>query len=127
MALAGAGLGLAIVATLWFFGGFFETDPGFSPASSALLLSFGLGAFAIIPCAVILRLAHSAWRHGFRQSHGVWTLFLVLPWLALAVISLRSEWLPVWLGLIPIAVGLPLALWAAISLALGTGDRQRTD
>ncbi|MGB6231786.1 MAG: hypothetical protein WBF53_16850, partial [Litorimonas sp.] len=52
LALAGS-----VGATVWFFAGFFETDPGFGPASSAFLLALGLGAFAIVPSAVILRLS----------------------------------------------------------------------
>lgn len=116
--LAALGLILSIGATLWFFSGFYETDPGFAPASSAFLLSLGLGAFAIIPCAVVLRLSWTAWRDGFRPYQGVWTLLLMTPWIALALMAWRSSWLPLWLSLGPISLATPLCLWAIISLVL---------
>lgn len=111
--------GLASLATtLWFFVGFAETDPGFAPASSAFLLSALLGAFAIIPCAMIMRLSWSAWRKGFRLSYGVWTLFLSLPWIGLALVAGRSDWMPGGLTFGPLFIAVPMALWATASLIL---------
>lgn len=116
--LAGIGLIASIGATIWFFAGFYETDPGFSPASSAFLLSLGLGAFAIIPCAVISRLSWTAWRQGFQTHHGIWTLVLSLPWLGFAAIALPSDWMPLWLSLGPIMIAGPSTLWAITALIL---------
>jgi len=116
--LAGIGLTASILVTLWFFAGFAETDPAFAPASSAFLLSILLGSFAIIPCAVILRLAWQAWRDGFRVSHGVWTLFLMLPWIGFAVIAAQSEWLPIGLTFGPLVIAMPTLVWASASIIL---------
>lgn len=116
--VAGLGLLLSLVTTLWFFVGFAETDPGFAPASSAFLLSFLLGAFAIIPCAIIMRLAWTAWRTGFRLSHGFCALFLVLPWIGLAFVAGRSDWMPGWLTFGPLLISIPTGLWAIASITL---------
>ncbi|GLQ20576.1 hypothetical protein ACFFUB_00820 [Algimonas porphyrae] len=116
--LAALGLVGSTLATLWFFLGFFETDPAWAPASSAFLLSLGLGAFAIIPCAVTMRLCWTAWRHGFQPAHALWTLFLMAPWIGLAVVAGRSDWLPLWLSAGPLLIAIPLCLWASVSLWL---------
>jgi hypothetical protein len=116
--LAALGLVASLAATMWFFIGFAETDPGFAPASSAFLLSLLLGAFAIIPCAVILRLAWTAWRTGFRLSYGIWTLFLILPWVGLALIAGQSDWMPGWLTLGPLLFAIPTGFWAIASITL---------
>jgi hypothetical protein len=116
MIISGLGLLSAIGATLWFFAGFFETDPGFSPASAAFLLSLGLGAFAIIPCAVIVRLSRAAWKQGFQTYQGVWTLILCLPWLIFAGVSFSSDWLPLWLSAGSGLIAGPCSLWAIGSL-----------
>lgn len=116
--LAGLGLLSAMAATIWFCAGFIETDPGFSAASSAILLSLGLGAFAIIPCAVILRLALTAYRRGFRLAYGLWSLLLALPWIAVGVIAWPADWLPPPLSLLSIGLAVPICLWALASIAL---------
>ena len=116
--LSGLGLIGAVGATLWFFAGFFETDPGLSPASAGFLLSFGLGAFAIIPCALICRMSFTAWRDGFQVSHGIWSLILAAPWPVFGVIALRSEWLPLWLGWGTLLLSFPILIWALVSLGL---------
>jgi hypothetical protein len=120
--LATFGFIASLAATLWFFIGFAETDPGFSPASSAFLLSFLLGAFAIIPCAFIARLAWTAWRTGFALSHGIWSLFLSLPWIGLALIAGRSDWMPGWLSVGPLLIAIPTACWAIASIILQSRD-----
>ena len=116
--ISAIGLVLSIAVTLWFFLGFFETDPQFAPASSAFLLSLLLGGFAIIPCAIVLRLSWTAWRTGFRLSHGFWTLFLMAPWIGFAGVASGSEWMPFWLTLTPLLIALPATLWATASLIL---------
>lgn len=116
--LATLGLLASVVTTLWFFLGFAETDPGFTPVSSAFLLSLLLGAFAIIPCALTMRFAWTAWRTGFRLSHGAWSLFLTLPWTGLALVATRSDWMPGWLSLAPLLVAVPTGLWAMTSIVL---------
>lgn len=116
--IAALGLLLSLATTLWFFVGFAETDPGFAPASSAFLLSFLLGAFAIIPCAIMMRLAWTAWRTGFRLSHGFWTLFLILPWVSLAGVAGRSDWMPGWLTFGPLLITIPIGFWAIASITL---------
>jgi hypothetical protein len=119
--IAGLGLAASVAGTLWFLAGFIETDPGFKPATSALLLSLGLGAFAIVPCAVVLRLALSAWKNGFRKSQGLWTLLLMVPWTGLGWLLGRVEALPFLLVAAPFAVALPLIIWAGVSLWLDRG------
>jgi hypothetical protein len=121
--IAAIALFASIVGTLWFFSGFFETDPGFAPASSALLLSLGLGAFAIIPSAVILRLCWTAWRQGFRVAYGWWTVLLAGPWIPVGFLCLQSDWLPLWLGVVPLLTAVPITLWALISLWLERSTR----
>lgn len=116
--IAALGLVASVGTMLWFFLGFAETDPEFAPASSAFLLSLLLGGFAIIPCAIILRLSWTAWRMGFRLSHGFWTLFLTLPWIGLAVVAGGSPWMPLWLTVAPLFIAIPTALWAVASLIL---------
>jgi len=116
--IATLGLVVAIGTTLWFFFGFFETDPQFAPASSAFLLSLLLGGFAISPCAIILRLSWTAWQTGFRLSHGFWTLFLVGPWIGFAGVASGSAWMPFWLTLAPLLIATPATLWAIASLIL---------
>ena len=123
--IAAMGLVGASLATLWFFAGFYETDPDFSPASSAFLLALGLGAFAIIPCAIIMRLGWTAWRSGFRIHHGVWTLFLMMPWIAFGVIGLKSDWLPFWLSGGALLVAGPLCAWALLSFLMELRRRRR--
>jgi len=122
--LVALGLLASIAVTLWFFAGFAETDPGFAPASSAFLLALLLGAFAIIPCAVLLRLAWTAWRSGFRLSHGSWAIFLTLPWIVLAWVCAASDWMPLWLTIGPIMIAVPTLLWAAASIILELIDRR---
>lgn len=116
--LAALGLLASAVSTLWLFLGFAETDPAFATASSAFLLSTLLGAFAIIPCAVIMRLAWRAWRRGFRLSHGFWSLFLILPWIGLGLVASGSDWMPAWLTFVPLLIAIPTGVWAIISIGL---------
>jgi hypothetical protein len=111
--------------TIWFFAGFFETDPEFRAASSAFLLSLGLGAFAIIPSAVIMRLAWTAWRTGFRHGHGIWTLLLAGPWLGLSGVMIARAPVPKIVPAIAFALAFCLCLWAVISLFLDR--RKRTE
>lgn len=116
--IATVGLVASVGTMLWFFLGFAETDPEFAPASSAFLLSLLLGGFAIIPCAIILRLSWTAWRTGFRAAHGLWALFLILPWIGLAGVAGGSAWMPFWLTLGPFLIAIPTVIWAIASLIL---------
>lgn len=120
---AAGGLLISVVATLWFWVGFHETDPGFSASSSAFLLSALLGAFAIVPCAIIMRLGWSGWRHGFRVRYGLWALFLFLPWIGFAVIAFRSDWLPELLSVAALLIAFPIILWSVASLWLEQKSR----
>lgn len=122
--LAGLGLIASVATTLWFFLGFAETDPGFALASSAFLLSLLLGAFAIIPCAVIMRLAWRAWRMGFHLSHGLWSLFMILPWIGLSLVAAGSDWMPAWLTFGPLFIAIPTGLWAVASFILEVPRRK---
>lgn len=118
--VAALALVLSVAATVWFFLGFVENDPEWRASSSALLLSLGLGAFAIIPSAVAARMAWTAWQTGFQVRHGLWTLVLWLPWLGLGVLLARSP-LPAWAGAAASVLALLLCLWAAVSLWLERG------
>ena len=116
--LAAVALLGSLGATLWFFAGFVETDPEFRAASSAFLLSMGLGAFAIIPSAVVMRLGWSAWRRGFRLRHGIWTLVLMGPWIGLSSVLVTQAPLPKIGPFIALGLSTVLCLWALISLII---------
>ena len=118
--VAGGALCLSVAATMWFFLGFFENDPEFRASSSAFLLSLGLGAFGIIPSAVVMRLAWRAHRLGFTRAHGVWTLLLMGPWVVLGALLLRSP-LPVWTAALALGLAALLCVWAIASLWLDRG------
>lgn len=116
--IAAGALVLSIGIALWFWAGFYETDPGFKPASSAALLVLGLGAFAIIPAAVVMRLCWSAWQGGFRPYHGLWTLFLMGPWIILGLLILIFAPIPFLFGLGALLFAAILCGWALASLIL---------
>ena len=115
---------LSALGTLWFFLGFFENDPEFRASSSAFLLSLGLGAFAIIPSAVVMRLAWAAYRRGFSLAYGLWGLVLMAPWVVLGFILLRRSPLPWWGPAVALLLSALLCLWAIISLVLEWRERR---
>ena len=106
----------SVAGTIWFFAGFLENDTEFRASSSAFLLSMGLGAFAIVPSALVLKLALGAWRRGFRMGDGWWTLAMMLPWVGLSVVVLARAPLPGWAGALALLLSGLLSLWAAVSL-----------
>ena len=115
--VAALALVLSVLATAWFFAGFVENDPEFRASSSALLLSLGLGTFAIVPSAVVMRLAWRAYREGFTVADGLWTLMLMGPWVGLGALLLRSP-LPGWVAGAALGLAALLCLWALVSLWL---------
>ena len=123
--IAAAALIASTALSLWFFAGFAETDPQFKAASSAFLLSALLGAFAIIPAAVVMRLAWLSWRRGFRVRYGLWSLFLAAPWLGLAALIERSDWLPDALALAAVLFATPVMVWATVSVVLALTTERR--
>ncbi len=114
--IAALALLLSIAGTVWFLAGFLENDTEFRASSSAFLLSMGLGAFAIIPSAVALRLSMGAWRRGFRRIDGLWTLVMMVPWTLLSIVVLSRAPLPGWVGWLALLLSTLLSLWAAASL-----------
>ena len=115
---------LSALGTLWFFLGFYENDPEFRASSSAFLLSIGLGAFAIVPSAVVMRLSWAAYRRGFSLAYGLWCLVLMGPWVVLSFILLRRSPLPPWGPLVALCLSVLLCLWAIISLVLEVRERR---
>lgn len=122
MFIAIAALALSTLIMIVFWAGFYETDPGFYPASSAALLSLGLGAFALLPLGLCIRFTRSAWLGGFQPRYGYWTLFLMVPWIILGGLILFVTPLPIIIGLFAILTALTLSLWAIISLRLQNMD-----
>lgn len=116
--IAAGALVLSIGIALWFWAGFYETDPGFKPASSAALLVLGLSAFPIIPCAVVMRLCWSSWQRGFQGAYGLWTLFLMGPWIILGLLILIFAPIPFLFGLGAGLIAAILCGWAVVSLIL---------
>ena len=107
---------LAVVGTVWFFAGFLENDTEFRATSSAFLLSLGLGAFAIVPAAICLRLSLGAAIRGVRVGDCLWTLVMMGPWVGLSIVTLRRSPLPGWVGGLALMLSGLLSLWAVVSL-----------
>ena len=126
VAIAALALALSIAGTLWFLSGFIETDPEFRAASSAFLLSVGLGGFAIIPSAVVMRLTWTAHKDGFRPALGWWTFLLMLPWIGLGGLWILRTPLPRWAGWTAVLLASLLCLWAALSLIVHYGRNRRS-
>jgi len=116
--VAGLGAGLSILAALWFFLGFTENDTRLEHLTSAFVLTGLLFAFAIIPFSLVFRFTWLAHRQTAKRPHLVWTIFLMLPWLGLGILTMTHTPLPVWCGLIIIGLAALLTLWAVVSLAL---------
>lgn len=117
-ALACIGAGLSIIAAIWFFGGFAENDTRPEHLFSALLLTCILFAFAIIPFGTVAWFARQAHRQGTKRTHLFWTIFLMLPWIGLGLISVIYTPLPPLVGVIMAGLAGLLTLWALVSLVL---------
>ena len=118
MCLAGLGAVLSIVAAIWFFLGFAENDTRPEHLTSALVLTLGLFAFAIVPFACVAGLARRAYVRGAKRAHLLWTLFLMLPWILLGLITASFTPLPLFVGFIIAGLAALLSLWASVSLVL---------
>lgn len=116
--LAAIGAGLSCIAAIWFFLGFAENDTRLEHLTSAFVLTILLFAFAVIPFTLVSRLAWLAYRRGPKRAHLLWTLFLMLPWVGLGILTMTHTPLPLWCGLISTALAVILSLWALISLEL---------
>lgn len=114
---------LSTLMTLWFWLGFLETDPAPMPALSSGLLALGLGAFAMVPAGLLIRLTRTAWRQGFQRSHGLWSLFLTFPWIMLSILLILYAPIPALVGMITLILSLTLCLWALISLHIWRTDQ----
>lgn len=117
-ALAGLGAVLSIFAALWFFLGFAENDTRPEHLTSALGLTLILFAFAIVPFLCVAGIARKAYKLGTKRTHLLWTLFLMLPWIGLGLITVFYTPLPIFAGIIMSALAALLTLWAAVSLVL---------
>jgi len=109
---------LSLGAALWFFFGFAENDTRPEHLTSAFVLTSLLFAFAIIPFALVAKFAWTAHKKGTSPAHLCWTLFLMLPWIALGSLAAIYTPLPIWSGLFMAIIAALLALWALISLWL---------
>lgn len=118
MGVAGLGTALSVISAAWFFFGFAENDTRFEHLTSALVLTLGLFAFAIVPFACTAMFARRAYTRGTRRAHLLWTLFLMLPWIGLGLIAVFYTPLPIFVGLIMSGLAALLSLWAAVSLVL---------
>lgn len=122
--LASLAVLLTLSAALWFFFGFAENDTRPEHLTSAFILTSLLFAFAIVPFAIVAKFAWTAHKNGTSPAHFVWTIFLMLPWIALGSLAVIYTPLPVWSGLFMAIVAALLSLWALMSLALDWNARR---
>lgn len=116
--IAGLGAGLSGLGAVWFFLGFAENDTRLEHLTSAVVLTLTLFSFAIIPFTLVARFAWHAYRHEAKRAHLLWTVFLMLPWVGLGILTISHTPLPVWCGFIVTALAILLSLWALVSLVL---------
>ena len=116
--IAAMGAVFSVLGALWFFAGFAENDTRPEHLASALALTLLLFAFAIVPFALTVYFARRAYRQGTKRAHLFWTLFLMLPWVALGTLAVSHTPLPIWCGLIMAVLAMFLCLWALVSLIL---------
>ena len=116
--IAALGTALAVISAIWFFLGFAENDTRPEHLTSALVLTLGLFAFAVVPFACVAGLARRAYRAGTKRAHLFWVVFLMLPWIGLGLITVNFTPLPLFVGLIASVLAGLLSLWAIISLVL---------
>ena len=120
---AGSGAILSSLAAIWFFLGFAENDSRLEHLTSALFLTLLLFAFAIIPFSLVSRFAYAAYRQTAKRTHLLWTLFLMLPWVGLGLLTITYTPLPIWCGLIIAGLAGLLCLWAVISMIFDRKER----
>jgi hypothetical protein len=116
--IASAGAILAVGSAIAFFLGFAENDTRWEHLLSALILTVGLFVLAVAPFAIVAGLARAALRRGGRLRDYGWTLFLMLPWLALSGLAIAMTPLPIWFSASLAVLSGLLCLWAAVSLCL---------
>jgi hypothetical protein len=116
--LAATALGLSLLLSGLFFAGFVANDYHIFAITSALGLTVFLGAFAIVPMAIVLMLARKAYQNGGNLGLYLWVLFLVMPWLALSILCLIYTPLPSWMSSLAVLFALTLTIWGSISLVL---------
>ena len=116
--IAAMGAVFSVLGALWFFAGFAENDTRPEHLASALALTLVLFTFAIVPFALTADFARRAYRQGTKRAHLFWTLFLMLPWVALGTLAVSHTPLPIWCGLIMAVLAAFLCLWALVSLIL---------
>lgn len=116
--IAALGTILSVIGAIWFFAGFAENDTRPEHLVSAFVLTVGLFILAIAPFASVAGFARRAYRVGGRRAHYLWTLFLMVPWVGLGILSLTYTPLPVWAGLIATALSVLLVVWASVSLII---------
>ena len=120
---AGLGAGVSILAAIWFFLGFAENDSRPEHLTSAFFLTLLLFAFAIIPFSLVSHFAYSAYGQNAKRTHLLWTLFLMLPWVGLGLLTITYTPLPIWCGLIIAGLAGLLCLWAVISMIFDRKER----
>jgi len=123
MIFAGLGAALSFVLAVWFFLGFAENDTRPEHLVSAIFLTCLLFIFAIGPFTIVTEFARRAYRDGTKRSSLLWTLFLMLPWFGLGLLSVSHTPLPIWCGLTLAGLAGVLSLWALISLLLDWNDQ----
>lgn len=116
--LASFGVLISLIAAIWFFAGFAENDKRPEHLTSAFVLTTILFSFAIIPFACVTMFASRAYRKGTYRAHLLWTIFLMIPWIALGFLTVSHTPLPVWSGFIMAILAVLLTLWALVSLIL---------
>jgi hypothetical protein len=118
MFIAALGAISSILAAVWFFSGFAENDSRPEHLASAVGLTLGLFAFAIIPFLLVAAFARRAYLKGPRRAHMLWTLLLMLPWGVLGSLAISYTPLPVWCGVLIVGLAILLSFWAVMSLVL---------
>jgi len=122
--VAATALGLSILLSGWFFAGFVANDYHIFGITSALGLSLFLGSFAIVPMAIIMMLARRAYQKGGHIALYLWSILLILPWMALSIICLIFTPLPIWMSTTVVLFALTLSIWGIISLILELKNRR---
>ncbi len=116
--VAGIACLLSCLTAALFFWGFAETDRFLPGLTSAFLFSLVLGAFAVIPSAIICRMAYKGWKLGLTFKQAVWAAVLILPWTILSILVLIQTPLPFYIGAFASLLSGLLLFWAIASAVL---------